>query len=94
MHAQSCLTLYDPMDQAPISMGSSRQEYWSGLSFPFPGDLHNPGVKRLLPLLSWPEDFFTTAPLGKPNTLVERLYEQYSLISFNSLSSFFRGKKT
>ena len=38
--AQSCLTLCDPMDsslhQAPPSMGFSRQEYWSGLSFPSP----------------------------------------------------------
>ena len=37
---QSCLTLQDPMDgmvyQAPLSMGFSRQEYWSGLPFPSP----------------------------------------------------------
>ena len=31
--------------QAPLSMGFSRQEYWSGLSFPSPGDLPNPGVR-------------------------------------------------
>ena len=43
MHAkslQSCLTLYHPMDcspPAPLSMGFSRQEYWSGLPFPSPG---------------------------------------------------------
>ena len=46
--AQSCLTLCDPLDysllgssvahQAPLSMGLSRQEYWSGLSFPPPGE--------------------------------------------------------
>ena len=39
---QLCLTLCDPMDctpQAPLSMGFSRQEYWSGLPFPPPGDL-------------------------------------------------------
>ena len=35
--AQSCLTLCDPMD--PPSMEFSRQEYWSGLPFPSPGDL-------------------------------------------------------
>ena len=38
--AQSCLTLWDPMDyiahQAPLSMGFSRQEYWSGLPLPSP----------------------------------------------------------
>ena len=41
--AQSCPTLCDPMDsslhQAPPSMGFSRQEYWSGLLFPSPGNL-------------------------------------------------------
>ena len=31
--------------QSPLSMGFSRQEYWSGLSFSSPGDLPNPGVK-------------------------------------------------
>ena len=31
--------------QAPPSMGLSRQEYWSGLPFPFPGDLPNPGIE-------------------------------------------------
>ena len=31
--------------QAPLSMGFSRQEYWSGLPFPSPGDLPNPGIK-------------------------------------------------
>ena len=31
--------------QAPPSMGFSRQEYWSGLSFPSPGDLPNPGIE-------------------------------------------------
>ena len=40
--AQLCLTLCDPMDVAhlaPLSMGFSRQEYWSGLPFPSPGSL-------------------------------------------------------
>ena len=45
---QSCLTLCNPMDgscQAPLSMGFSRQEYWSGLPFSSPGDLPNPGIE-------------------------------------------------
>ena len=45
--AQSCLTLATPWTvahQAPLSMGFSRQEYWSGLLCPTPGDLPNPGV--------------------------------------------------
>ena len=45
--AQSCVTLATPQTvarQAPPSMGFSRQEYWSGLTFPSPGDLPNPGI--------------------------------------------------
>ena len=43
-----CLTLCNPLDrsrQAPLSMGFSRQEYWSGLPFPSPGGLADPGIK-------------------------------------------------
>ena len=35
--------------QAPLAMGVSRQEYWSGLPFPFPGDLPDPGIKPSTP---------------------------------------------
>ena len=35
--------------QAPLSMGFPRQEYWSGLPIPTPGDLPNPGIKPTLP---------------------------------------------
>ena len=37
--------------QAPLSMGFSRQEYWSGLPFPSPGDLPNPGIEPGSPVL-------------------------------------------
>ena len=37
--------------QVPLSMGFSRQEYWSGLPFPSPGDLHNPGTEPRCPVL-------------------------------------------
>ena len=46
--AQSCLTLCDPVDysrQAPLSMGFSRQEYWSGLLCLPPRDLPGPGIE-------------------------------------------------
>ena len=48
-----CLTLYDPMDCPPGSPVHeiSRQEYWSGLPFPSPGDLPNPGIKPEAPAL-------------------------------------------
>ena len=45
---QLCPTLCDPMDcahQAPLSMGFSKQAYWSGLPFHSPGDLPNPGIE-------------------------------------------------
>ena len=65
------MTLCDPMDcvahQAPLSMGFARQEYWSGLSFPSPGDLPNPGIEPGSPALEG--RFFTTAPPGKPIVL-------------------------
>ena len=53
--------------QASLSMEFSRQEYWSGLPFPTPGDLPNAGIKPMS--LAFPAlagGFFTTAPLGKP----------------------------
>ena len=51
--AQSCPTLCDPTDssQAPPSMGFSRQEYWSGVPFPSPGDLPDPGIEPGSPAL-------------------------------------------
>ena len=51
--AQSCPTLATPWTlacQAPLSMGFSRQEYWSGLPCPPPGDLPDPGIKPASPV--------------------------------------------
>ena len=49
----------DPMDltfpygarQTPLSMDFSRQKYWSGMSFPSPGDFHDPGIESRSPTL-------------------------------------------
>ena len=49
--------------QVPLSTGFPRQEYWSGLPFPSPGDLLNPGIKPASPALAG--GFFTTVPPGK-----------------------------
>ena len=52
--AKLCLTFATPWTvacQAPLSMGFSRQEYWSGLPFPSPGDLPNPGIEPRSPAL-------------------------------------------
>ena len=65
--AQLCPTLCDPMDeslQAPQSVGFSRQEYWSGLPFPSPGDLPNPGIEPRSPALQ--EDCLSSESAGKP----------------------------
>ena len=50
--------------QAPQSMELSRQEYWSGLPFPSPGDLPNPGIKPRSPTLQ--ADTLPSEPQGKP----------------------------
>ena len=53
MCTESCLTLHDPKDlacKAPLSMGLSRQEYWSRLPFSSPGNLPNPGIKLMSPV--------------------------------------------
>ena len=49
---------------APLSMGFSRQEYWSGLPFPSPGDLPDPGIKPWSPALQ--TDALPSEPPGKP----------------------------
>ena len=60
---QSCLNLCD-LPWTPLSMGFSRQEYWSGFPFASPGDLHNPGIEPGSFLIAG--RFFTTEPPGKP----------------------------
>ena len=52
--------------QAPLSMGFSRQEYWSGWKCPSPGDLRNPGIK--------PRSFYCLSPEGKERCMGRCLY--------------------
>ena len=53
--------------QASLSMEFSRQEYWSGLSFPLPGDLLDPGIEPVSPASpALQVDTFTAEPLRKP----------------------------
>ena len=60
-----CLTLHGPMTvacQSPLSVGFSRQEYWSGLTCPSPGDLPDPGIEPASPLSpALAGGFFTTS---------------------------------
>ena len=60
-------TLWTVAHQAPLSMGFSRQEYWSGLPFPPPGDLPDPGIEPASPALAG--GFFTTKSPGKPSII-------------------------
>ena len=67
--AKSCGTLVTPWStahQAPLSMGFPREEYWSGLPFPFPGDLPDPGIKPGSPALQ--ADSLPAEPSGLPLT--------------------------
>ena len=69
--SDSFLTLWTIAHQAPLSMGFSRQEYWSGLPIPSPGDLPNPGMEPVSPVTSALQtDSLPAEPLGKPQTRV------------------------
>ena len=64
---KSCPTFMTPRTvarQAPLSIGFSKHEYWSGLPFPFPEDLPNPGMEPGSPALQ--ADFLPTELPGKP----------------------------
>ena len=62
--SDSSETLWTVAQQAPLSMGFSRQECWSEPPFPSPGDLPEPGIELMSPALAG--GFFTTEPPGKP----------------------------
>ena len=62
--SDSFVTPWTVARQAPLSMGFSRQEYWSGLPFPPPGDLPSPGIEPRSPALQ--ADSLLSEPPGKP----------------------------
>ena len=71
----SCSQLFEPLwtvaHQAPLSMGFSRQEYWSGLSSRPPGDLPNQGLNQhLLSLLHQQTGSLPLSPSGKPHIYI------------------------
>ena len=81
--ANLCPTLATPRAvacQAPLSVGFSRQEYWSGLPCPPPGDLPDPGIKPTSPAFpALTSRFFTTEPPRKP--YVDDSYEHIKLLA-------------
>ena len=80
MHAQLCPTLCDPTDCSPPSSsvhGSFQQEYCSGLPFPTPGHLPDPGIEPTSlgsPALAG--GLFTTEPPGKSDFFTEEHYNE------------------
>ena len=70
-HVRLFVTPCTVAHQAPPSIGFSRQEYWSGLPFPSPGDLPDPGISPGSPALQ--ADALTSEPPGKPSRYRSRL---------------------
>jgi len=67
-------TLWTVAHQAPLSVRFSRQEYWSGLPCPPPGDIPDPGIQPTSPTSALSGRFFTTQPqgnLGKGHSLFQ-----------------------
>ena len=58
--------------QVPLSMGFPRQEYCGGLLFPSPGDLPDPVIEPMSPILAG--RFFTTEPPGKPSLIYKAIF--------------------
>ena len=66
-HVRFFATPWTAARQALLSMGFPRQEYWSELSFPLPGDLLDPGIEPMSPVSPGLTGTFSTAePPGKP----------------------------
>ena len=101
---QSCLTLGDPVDcSLPGSSvhGISRQEYWSGLPFPSPGDLPHPGIEPRSPALQ--ADALPSEPPGKPkkekgeinfshlNWMYYKMQATNTILSFSWLPTGWKG---
>ena len=66
-HVQLFATPWTVARQAPLSMGFSRQEYWSGSPFPSPGDFPNPGIEPGSPALQ--AETLSSEPPGNELTL-------------------------
>ena len=72
-HVRLFATPWTVAYQAPLSLGFSRQECWSGLPFPSPGDLPNPGIEPGSPVLQ--ADALPSEPPGKLT-----LYEAFLIL--------------
>ena len=79
-HVQLFATLWTLACQAPLSMGFSRQEYWSGLPCPPPEDLPDPGIKPLsLTSPALVGGFFTTSATWEGQTDLSSVVKQWEI---------------
>ena len=81
-HVRLFATPWTVACQAPLSMGFSRQEYWSGLPFPSPGDLPDPGIKPGSPALR--ADALPSEAPGKLGSMC--------ILILNDISVYLHGK--
>ena len=78
-HVRLFVILWTVAYQVPLSMGFSRQDYWSGLPCPPPGDLPNPSTESIsLMSPAWADGFFTSEPPGKSFLTLSK-YNAHSL---------------
>ena len=86
-HVRLFVTLWTVTCQAPLSLEFSRQEYWSGLPLPSPGDLPNPRIQPVPPALQ--ADSLTTEPPGKPEKmlLVLKLICRLNILGLRSVQA-------
>ena len=77
-HLRLFATPWTVARQVLLSMGFSRQEYWSGLPFPLPGDLPDPEIEPGSPALE--ADALTSEPPGKPSKFLLVIYFTYGSV--------------
>ena len=85
-HVQLFATPWTLAYQAPPSMGFSRQEYWSGLPSPYPGDLTDPGIEPRSPAL-WVGALPSEPPRKFPLSKVSQRQISYNIIYMWNLES-------
>ena len=88
-HVRLFATPWAVAHQAPLSMGFSRQEDWSGLPFPSPGALPNLGIELVFPALAG--SFFTPDPPGNPYVYLYFTSMRPILTSHSSNWFLFKG---
>ena len=81
------VTLWTVAHQALPSMGFSRQEYWSGLPFPSPGDLPDPGIELRSPTMQ--ADALTSEPPGKPIKVKDLIFLKVKRPDINLFEFYF-----